>query len=132
MTYKRAGTSDTRMPYTAATDKIQNTEKIFTKIQNIFGINKQALFLKFTSMRTSSSQKNKTQHQFLPYNFLLQCKFIVKVIIHSIYFCNFELGEHYSACLNIIIGYHKFNTLYYYIPYCQVNILIIEITLNNR
>ena len=42
--------------------------------------------------------------------FLLQCKFLAKIIGHTINLCNFRLWKHSGNRLNLIIQHYKFNT----------------------
>ena len=42
--------------------------------------------------------------------FLLQCKFLAKIISHTINLCSFRLWKHGGNRLNIIIQHYKFNT----------------------
>ena len=41
--------------------------------------------------------------------FLLQRKFLAKIIGHTINLCNFRLWKHSDNRLNVIIGHYKFN-----------------------
>ena len=40
--------------------------------------------------------------------FLLKCKFLAKIIGHTINLCNFRLWKHSGNRLNVIIGHYKF------------------------
>ena len=42
--------------------------------------------------------------------FLLQSKFLAKIISHTINLCNFRLWKHSGNRLNVIIQHYKFNT----------------------
>ena len=42
--------------------------------------------------------------------FLLKCKFLAKIIGHTINLCNFRLWKHSGNRLNAIIQHYKFNT----------------------
>ena len=42
--------------------------------------------------------------------FLLKCKFLAKIIGHTINLCNFRLWKHSGNRLNVIIQRYKFNT----------------------
>lgn len=42
--------------------------------------------------------------------FLLKCKFLAKIIGHTINLCNFRLWKHSDNRLNVIIVHYKFNT----------------------
>ena len=42
--------------------------------------------------------------------FLLQYKFLAKIIGHTINLCNFRLWKHSGNRLNVIIEHYKFNT----------------------
>ena len=41
--------------------------------------------------------------------FLLKCKFLAKIIGHTINLCNFRLWKHSGNRLNVIIEHYKFN-----------------------
>lgn len=62
--------------------------------------------------------------------FLLQRKFLAKIIGHTINLCNFRLCEHSGNRLNVIIRHYKFNTLLLY-PYFSIDYIYsyIELTL---
>ena len=42
--------------------------------------------------------------------FLLQCRFLAKIIGNTINLCNFRLWKHSGNRLNVIIQHYKFNT----------------------